>query len=59
MNGEPFVTCVILTLLMLWMELIHLVRSEDNAGNKDSTPASFTWSVDTTPYNVYNLCCRR
>src|SRR6188508_3182991 len=25
------------------------VRSEDNAGNKDSTPASFTWTVDTTP----------
>src|SRR4026208_1807627 len=25
------------------------VRSEDSAGNKDSTPASFTWTVDTTP----------
>ena len=25
-----------------------LVRSVDNAGNKDATPASFTWVVDTT-----------
>ena len=24
------------------------VRSVDNAGNKDATPASFTWVVDTT-----------
>ena len=23
------------------------VLSEDNAGNKDSSPASFTWTVDT------------
>ncbi len=26
-----------------------VVRAVDNAGNADSTPASFTWLIDTTP----------
>ena len=50
MNGEPFVTCVNANTVNV-VDGTHTfsVRSEDNAGNKDSTPASFTWSVDTTP----------
>ncbi|HEX5921449.1 MAG TPA: Ig-like domain-containing protein, partial [Nitrososphaeraceae archaeon] len=50
MNGEPFVTCVSTNTVNV-VDGTHTfsVRSEDNAGNKDSSPASFTWSVDTTP----------
>ncbi|MFZ0627917.1 MAG: hypothetical protein WAM16_01295, partial [Nitrososphaeraceae archaeon] len=50
MNGEPFVTCISTNTVNV-VDGTHTfsVRSEDNAGNKDSTPASFTWSVDTTP----------
>src|SRR4026208_1286464 len=50
MDAKPFVTCVSTNTVNVG-DGTHTfsVRSEDNAGNKDSTPASFTWTVDTTP----------
>ncbi|HXV88700.1 MAG TPA: Ig-like domain-containing protein, partial [Nitrososphaeraceae archaeon] len=50
MDGEPFVTCVSTNTVNV-VDGTHTfsVRSEDNAGNKDSTPASYTWTVDTIP----------
>ncbi|HJR85181.1 MAG TPA: Ig-like domain-containing protein, partial [Nitrososphaeraceae archaeon] len=49
LDGIPFVTCVSTNTVNV-ADGTHTfsVRSEDNAGNKDSTPASFTWTVDTT-----------
>ncbi|HJU78520.1 MAG TPA: Ig-like domain-containing protein, partial [Nitrososphaeraceae archaeon] len=49
LDGVPFVTCVSTNTVNV-ADGTHTfsVRSEDNAGNKDSTPASFTWTVDTT-----------
>src|SRR5919106_1311126 len=48
-DGKPFVTCVSTNTVNV-IDGTHTfsVRSEDNAGNKDSTPAYFTWTVDTT-----------
>ncbi|MFN2435133.1 MAG: Ig-like domain-containing protein, partial [Nitrososphaeraceae archaeon] len=50
MDGEPFVTCVSTNTVNV-VDGTHTfsVRSEDNAGNKDLTPAAYTWTVDTTP----------
>ena len=50
MDGEPFVTCISTNTVNV-VDGTHtfVMRSEDNAGNKDSTPASYTWTVDTTP----------
>jgi hypothetical protein len=49
-DGKPFVTCISTNTVNV-VDGTHTfsVRSEDNAGNKDSTPASYTWTVDTTP----------
>src|SRR6186713_480119 len=50
MDGKLFVTCVSTNTVNVGRGThTFSVRSEDNAGNKDSTPASFTWTVDTTP----------
>src|SRR4249920_3049193 len=48
-DGRPFVTCVSSNTVNV-ADGTHTfsVRSKDNAGNKDLTPASFTWTVDTT-----------
>src|SRR3989337_2392593 len=48
-DGKPFVTCVSTNTVNV-IDGTHTfsVLSLDNAGNKDSTPASFTWTVDTT-----------
>jgi len=49
LDGVPFVRCVSTnTVNVIDGTHIFSVRSEDNAGNKDLTPASFTWTVDTT-----------
>src|SRR5687768_3194817 len=48
-DGKPFVTCVSTnTVNVIDGKHTFSVRSEDNAGNKDSTPAYFIWTVDTT-----------
>src|SRR5919108_386620 len=49
LDGIHFVTCVSTNTVNV-VDGTHTfsVRSEDNAGNKDLTPASFTWTVDTT-----------
>ncbi|HEY7696507.1 MAG TPA: hypothetical protein VH797_10475, partial [Nitrososphaeraceae archaeon] len=49
LDGIPFVTCVSTNTVNV-IDGTHTfsVRSEDNAGNKDLTPAAFTWTVDTT-----------
>ena len=48
LDNIPFVTCVSTNTVNV-IDGTHTfsVRSEDNAGNKDSTPASYTWTVDT------------
>src|SRR4029453_14812449 len=47
-DGHPFVTCVSTNTVNV-ADGTHTfnVRSKDNAGNKDLTPASFTWTVNT------------
>jgi hypothetical protein len=48
-DGRPFVTCVSTnTVNVAGGTHTFSVRSNDNTGNKDITPASFTWTVDTT-----------
>ncbi|HEX2305953.1 MAG TPA: Ig-like domain-containing protein, partial [Nitrososphaeraceae archaeon] len=49
MDGEPFVTCVSTNTVNV-ADGTHTfsVTSQDAARNKDLTPASFTWTVDTT-----------
>src|SRR4029078_7791002 len=50
MDGGVFSSCVSTNTVNVGDGThIFRVRSEDNTGNKDSTPASFTWTVDTTP----------
>src|SRR6476620_6266207 len=48
MDGKAFVTCIS-TNTVNAANGVHIfnVRSKDNAGNQDSTPASFRWTVDT------------
>ncbi len=50
MDGAAFVTCVSTNTVNV-ADGTHTfrARSEDSAGNKDLTPASFIWTVDTTP----------
>src|SRR5438093_911026 len=47
-DGRPFVTCVSTNTVNV-ADGTHTfnVRSNDNTGNKDLTPASFTWTVNT------------
>src|SRR5918994_595589 len=53
MNGAPFVTCISTNTVNV-VDGTHTfsVRSEDNAGNKDSTPASYTWTANTETSNT-------
>src|SRR5918994_2220517 len=53
MNGAPFVTCISTNTVNV-IDGTHTfsVRSEDNAGNKDSTPAYFTWTANTETSNT-------
>ena len=53
MDGKPFVTCVSTNTVNVG-DGTHTfsVRSEDSAGNKDSTPASFTWTVNSERSNT-------
>src|SRR6476469_7182711 len=50
MDGKAFVTCIS-TNTVNAASGVHTfnVRSKDNAGNQDSTPASFRWTVGTSP----------
>src|SRR6476659_3557556 len=50
MDGKAFVTCIS-TNTVNAANGVHIfnVRSKDNAGNQDSTPASFRWTVGTSP----------
>ncbi|HEY7777860.1 MAG TPA: Ig-like domain-containing protein, partial [Nitrososphaeraceae archaeon] len=50
LDGAPFVTCLSTNTINV-ADGTHTftVRSEDNAGNKDSSPSSFKWTVDSTP----------
>src|SRR5688572_25143006 len=52
-DGKPFVTCVSTNTVNV-IDGTHTfsVRSEDNAGNKDSTPASYTWTANTETSNT-------
>ena len=47
-DGRPFVTCISTNTVNV-ADGTHTfnVRSNDNTGNKDLTPASFTWTVNT------------
>ncbi|MDW0223443.1 MAG: hypothetical protein QOC40_10045, partial [Nitrososphaeraceae archaeon] len=53
MDGKPFVTCVSTNTVNVG-DGTHTfsVRSEDSTGNKDSTPASFTWTVNSERSNT-------
>ncbi len=47
-DGRPFVTCISTnTVNVAGGTHTFNVRSNDNTGNKDLTPASFTWTVNT------------
>jgi hypothetical protein len=47
-DRRPFVTCISTnTVNVAGGTHSFSVRSKDNAGNKDLTPASFTWTVNT------------
>ena len=52
-DGRPFVTCMYTNTVNV-VDGTHTfsVRSEDNAGNKDSTPASYTWTANTETSNT-------
>ncbi|MDW0137803.1 MAG: hypothetical protein QOK70_08505, partial [Nitrososphaeraceae archaeon] len=52
-DGRPFVTCISTNTVNV-VDGTHTfsVRSEDNAGNKDSTPASYTWTANTETSNT-------
>ncbi|HXW11243.1 MAG TPA: hypothetical protein VD694_00675, partial [Nitrososphaeraceae archaeon] len=52
-DGKPFVTCVSTNTVNV-IDGTHTfsVRSEDNAGNKDLTPASYTWTANTETSNT-------
>ncbi len=52
-DGKPFVTCVSTNTVNV-IDGTHTfsVRSEDNAGNKDSTPASYTWTANAETSNT-------
>ncbi|MDP9305339.1 MAG: hypothetical protein M3O68_03225, partial [Thermoproteota archaeon] len=53
MDGKPFVTCVSTNTVNVGLGThTFSVRSVDNAGNKDSTPASFTWTVNSETSNT-------
>jgi hypothetical protein len=53
MDGKLFVTCVSTNTVNVGRGThTFSVRSEDNAGNKDSTPSSFTWTVNSETSNT-------
>jgi hypothetical protein len=51
LDGGPFAACTSPKNYSSLSEASHTfqVRGTDSAGNTDLTPASFTWTVDTTP----------
>ncbi len=50
-DGSSFSTCTTPVQFSSLADGAHILeaRSVDNSGNKDSSPASFTWNVDTVP----------
>ncbi|MBN2146023.1 MAG: M36 family metallopeptidase [Anaerolineales bacterium] len=56
MDGAPFTTCTAFTSPTLGEgEHTFAVRAVDNAGNADSTPASHTWTIDTSAPSAPSL----
>jgi hypothetical protein len=51
LDGKSFSSCTSPVQFSVLTDGAHIleVRSLDNSGNKDPSPASFTWSVDTEP----------
>src|SRR4029078_12001245 len=53
MDGKPFVTCLSTNTVNVGLGTHTLcVRSEDNTGNNDTSPASFTWTVNSETSNT-------
>jgi hypothetical protein len=50
-DGSSFSSCTSPVQFKSLADGAHILeaRSEDNSGNKDPSPASFTWTVDTVP----------
>src|ERR1044071_4231154 len=53
MDGKPFVTCLSTNTVNVGLGThTFSVRSEDNTGNKDTSPASFMWTVNSETLNT-------